>query len=78
MKKEKGKEATKIHTDIILQIFWEPLVSLGAAVEVAPNAEKQLVCQVAEMERQPMTLAVSVANQMLQRQFLVVFVWFWF
>ena len=42
MKKEEGQEATKIHIDIILQIF-ESLVSLGAVAEVASNAEKQLV-----------------------------------
>lgn len=42
MKKENGKEATKIHTDIILQVILESLVYLGAMVEVAANTEKQL------------------------------------
>lgn len=45
MKKEEQKEAKKKFIDIMLQKLWESQLSFRAVVEVAPNAEKQLVAQ---------------------------------
>lgn len=43
MKEEEQKEAKRNFTDIMLQKLWESQLSPRAVVEVASNAEKQLV-----------------------------------